>query len=240
MLMAGSFLINIPSDGQTHTSTGLCIAAADNHLLAFLPLMRSAGKHQSVSMQTSHERHMYLRPGFRSAARQLHAVRDPDRDQRGRPDSRRSAHTSTPATGTLNYGESSHNESCFAAIYRYPVSTTSSLYDCAEGTCVVRREAGVSRGRTRRGVRVPVFALQDEAPVIGAPRLRLRGRACDSMSSVLGAVHACRPNRDNADRSIIPSRIATVHEDSLSSAFLAAIVAIRGFVPASRTRRARG
>jgi hypothetical protein len=35
--------------------------------------------------------------------------------------------------GTLTYGESSHNESCFSAIYRYPASATSSLYDCAEG-----------------------------------------------------------------------------------------------------------
>jgi hypothetical protein len=36
-------------------------------------------------------------------------------------------------SGTLTYGEAAYNESCFAAIYRYPISAASSLYDCAEG-----------------------------------------------------------------------------------------------------------
>lgn len=130
MQMAGSFLINIPNDGQTHTASGYCEATVDNHLLAFLPLMRSAGKHQTVSIPTGTPRVIFD---------QDFDLQHDDYTQFATPviinaGDRLDTVCSYVNTGskTLTYGESSSNESCFAAIYRYPTSATSSLYDCAE------------------------------------------------------------------------------------------------------------
>lgn len=133
MMMAGTFLINIPNDGQVHTATGACYVSADNHLLAFLPLMRSAAKHQKVTIQVDTTTQTVFDQDF-----------DLQHDNYTLPASPIAISVSNrlytvcsyqnTGGGTLTYGESSHNESCFAAIYRYPVSATSSLYDCAKGT----------------------------------------------------------------------------------------------------------
>lgn len=141
MEMAGSFLINIPSDGQTHTSTGICTAAADNHLLAFLPLMRSTGKHQTVSIQSATTTQVIADQDFDLLHDNYTQFATPIAINVGDRLETVCSYVNT-GTGTLNYGEYSHNESCFAAIYRYPISASSTLYDCALGHAAfdVRRE----------------------------------------------------------------------------------------------------
>jgi hypothetical protein len=132
MQMAGTFLINIPSDGQVHTATGGCNATADNHLLAFLPLMRSAGTHQTVSLHSDTTTRVIFDDNFDLLHDDYTQPAAPIAINMG---DRLTTVCSYQNTGgaTLTFGESAHNESCFAAIYRYPTSATSSLYDCALG-----------------------------------------------------------------------------------------------------------
>lgn len=132
MQMAGTFLINIPNDGQLHTASGGCFATADNHLLAFLPLMRSAAKHQTVSIHVDTTTQAIFDQDFELQHDSYTQPATPIQINSGDRLNTVCSYVNTGA-GTLNYGESAENESCFAAIYRYPTSATSSLYDCAEG-----------------------------------------------------------------------------------------------------------
>jgi len=132
MQMAGTFLINIPPDGVLHTAAGSCNAAANNHLLAFLPLMRSAGTHQTVSISTDTTTQVILDENFDFLHDSYTQFATPIAINFGDHLTTKCSYVNTGAT-TLNYGESSQNESCFAAIYRYPTSASGSLYDCAQG-----------------------------------------------------------------------------------------------------------
>lgn len=132
MMMAGTFLINIPSDGQAHTASGTCFASDDNHLLAFLPLMRSAGTHQRLSIVADTTTQVVYDQDFDLLHDNYTLPATPIQISSGtRLNTLCSYQNNSGAT--LMFGESSHNESCFSAVYRYPVSATSSLYDCAEG-----------------------------------------------------------------------------------------------------------
>lgn len=132
MQMAGTFLINIPNDGQVHTASGGCYATADNHLLAFLPVMRSAATHQKVTIQVDTTTQTVFDQDFDLPHDNYTLPASPIQISVGNRLFTVCSYRNTGA-GTLTFGESSQNESCFAAIYRYPVSATSSLYDCAEG-----------------------------------------------------------------------------------------------------------
>ena len=132
MQMAGTFLINIPSDGQMHTATGICVASR-RQSSARLPAAHAICRQASDRIDSRrHHDACDLRSGFRNAARELHAARHPDPILTGDQLTTVCSYINNSG-GTLNYGECSDNESCFAAIYRYPTSATSSLYDCAEG-----------------------------------------------------------------------------------------------------------
>ncbi len=132
MQMAGTFLINIPADGLLHTATGSCNAEADNHLLAFLPLMRSAGKHQTVSITAGPTTQVIFDQDFDLLHDNYTQAATPIAIAMGNHLTTQCSFMNTGAT-TLNYGESSQNESCLAAIYRYPTAAAGSLYDCAQG-----------------------------------------------------------------------------------------------------------
>lgn len=141
MQVAGTFLINIPNDGQLHTAYGTCDATADNHLLAILPLMRSAGKHQTVSIATDTTTVAVLDQSFDVQHDGYTQFTTPIAINVGDRLETVCSYINQGAR-TLTFGESSENESCFAAIYRYPTSATSSLYDCASriASFDVRRE----------------------------------------------------------------------------------------------------
>lgn len=132
MQLAGTFLINIPNDGQVHTASGQCNATADNHLLAFLPLMRTAATHQTVSIVTDTTTQLLFDQDFDSQHDSYWHPATPIQLNFGDRIRTVCSYLNTGA-GTLTFGESSQNESCFAGIYRYPTSATSSLYDCALG-----------------------------------------------------------------------------------------------------------
>ncbi|MGH7623236.1 MAG: hypothetical protein ACREMU_12915, partial [Gemmatimonadaceae bacterium] len=127
-----TFLINIPSDGQEHTATGACNTSEEQHLLAFLPMMRSRAVHQKVwvtvdtTTQTLYDEAFdwqhatYMMPGT------------PIDIPSGAKINTLCSYINNGGT-TETYGESVNNESCFDAVYHYPISTAANLFACAEG-----------------------------------------------------------------------------------------------------------
>ena len=130
MSVSGTFLINIPSDGQVHTATGTCDAAADTHVLAFLPLMRSRAVHQTVDVVVGSTHQLVLDQTFDVQHDIYSQLATPVLIHMGDEIVTQCSYVNT-GTHTENYGESADNESCFDAIYRYPVSTASNFLACA-------------------------------------------------------------------------------------------------------------
>jgi hypothetical protein len=142
MTFAGTFLINIPSDGQTHTATGYCLAGADTHVLAFLPLMRSRGVHQTVDDVNGSTHNLLFDQDFDVQHDSYTQLTTPVLIHMNDKVLVQCSYVNTGGQ-TETYGEQASNESCFSAIYRYPVSTASNFLACAENigaTFAVRRE----------------------------------------------------------------------------------------------------
>ena len=133
MSFAGSFMINIPSDGQEHTATGYCLAAADTHVLAFLPLMRSRGVHQSVDDVNGSTHTLLFDQDFDFAQNSYTQLTTPALIHMGDKILTQCSYVNNSGQ-TETYGEQATNESCFSAIYRYPVSTASNFLACATST----------------------------------------------------------------------------------------------------------
>jgi hypothetical protein len=133
MTFAGTFLINIPSDGQEHTATGDCLAAADTHVLALLPLMRSRGVHQSVDDVNGSTHQLLFDQDFDWQHNSYTQLTTPVLIHMGDEIVTQCSYVNTSGQ-TENYGEASANESCFSAIYRYPVSAASNFLACANNT----------------------------------------------------------------------------------------------------------
>lgn len=120
MMMLGTFLINIPNDGVTHTASSFFVAKHDQQLLALLPLMQAHGTHQKVS----------LTPLSTGTTEILLDVDFDPNVQSFYPQSQVFITTSDTlqtvcsyvnnGSGVLNYGESWNNESCFSAAYLAP------------------------------------------------------------------------------------------------------------------------
>jgi hypothetical protein len=130
MSVAGTFLINIPSDGQEHTATGYCLAAADTHVLAMLPLMRSRGVHQSVDDVNGSTHQLLFDQDFDWQRNSYTQFTTPVLIHMGDKILTQCSYVNNSGQ-TENYGEASANESCFSAVYRYPVSTASNFLACA-------------------------------------------------------------------------------------------------------------
>jgi hypothetical protein len=130
MSFAGSFLINIPSDGQEHTATGYCYAAADTHVLALLPLMRSRGVHQTVDDVNGSTHNLLFDQDFDFQHDSYTQLTTPALIHMGDKLLTQCSYVNNSGQ-TETYGEQAINESCFSAIYRYPVSTASNFLACA-------------------------------------------------------------------------------------------------------------
>lgn len=120
LVFLGTFLINIPGDGQTHTAAGVFLSAYSQQLLALLPLMQAHGTHQKVS----------LTPASNGTPETLLDVDFDPNVQSYYPQSQvfiTAADKLTilcsyvnSGTLTLTYGESWENETCFSAMYLAP------------------------------------------------------------------------------------------------------------------------
>lgn len=138
MSLAGTFQINIPSDGQVHTATGQC-AAGNGNVLALLPLLRSRGVHQTVSSVVDNTPQPIFDADFDWEHDDYTLLATPFHIPSGA--SLRTVCSYVNNSGsTVNYGESANNESCFSAVYRYPLAV-GILWACAEGQSFdIRRE----------------------------------------------------------------------------------------------------
>lgn len=138
MSLAGTFQINVPSDGQVHTATGQC-AAGNGNVLAFLPLMRSRAIHQTVSAVLDNTPQPIFDEDFDFAHDSYTLLATPFHIPSGA--SLRTVCSYINNSGsTVAYGESANNAECFSAVYRYPLAT-GILWACAEGQSFdIRRE----------------------------------------------------------------------------------------------------
>lgn len=138
MSLAGTFLINIPSDGQQHTASGQC-AAGNTHLLAILPMMRSRAVHQAVISVVDTDSLTIFDQDFDWPHNGYTLLATPFANPAGANLRTVCSYVNNSGT-TMTYGESANNESCFSAVYRYPLSV-SPLFSCAEGQSLdIRRE----------------------------------------------------------------------------------------------------
>lgn len=132
MVFAGTFDIDVPSDGQPHTAQGGCTLPASSKVVALWPHMHQTATHQQV---------VYTPVGGSPVT-----VLDDDyafSEQRNYPqaapiDMAAGARldvtcTYVNDTGTgKTFGESSNSEMCFTGIYRYP-ATGAGLFQCTTG-----------------------------------------------------------------------------------------------------------
>jgi hypothetical protein len=117
MVLLGTFQINIPNDGVTHTATGY-FHTGEQQLLALLPLMQTHGVHQNVTRVDSSGTQTILDIDFDPTMQVYH------------PLSQVYLHTGdtlnvvcsyiNTGSGTVNYGEAWDNETCFSAMYLAP------------------------------------------------------------------------------------------------------------------------
>jgi hypothetical protein len=131
MMLGGTFQINIPPDGVVHTATGSCYAAVDKHVLALLPLMRARGIHQTVQIFTDTTSRTLFDQDLDLQHNSYTQFAPPVQVHMGDKVLTRCSYVNT-GSHTEQYGESSQNESCFSAMYRYPISASGNLYDCAQ------------------------------------------------------------------------------------------------------------
>ncbi len=130
MAMSGTFLINIPADGQTHTASGQCLTATDTHVLAFLPLMRSRGVHQTVKTVVDTTTHVLFDQDFDYQHDSYTQLDTPLLLNAGDEIQTTCSYVNN-GSETETYGESSENESCRNAMYRYPIA--GNFLSCATG-----------------------------------------------------------------------------------------------------------
>lgn len=139
LALAGTFLINIPSDGVRHTAAGGCYAHVDQRVFALQPHLQSTGVHVTVQRQRGADTATLLDTDYSIASQSIYAV--PSALQAITPASIDRLVTTCSyvnTTGaTLSFGESASNEQCFVGLYRtppyVPPDASSALFACASG-----------------------------------------------------------------------------------------------------------
>lgn len=134
MILAGSLNINIPSDGATHTASGSCLTASNEHFVALVPLMRSRATHQKVSLTAVSD--TIPQVIYDAPFDPTHVLYTPLTPDLSVPAGDRLSVVCSYINNTgytLMFGESSQNEFCFTGVYRYPVGPANQFLNCATG-----------------------------------------------------------------------------------------------------------
>ena len=139
LALAGSFLINIPSDGARHTASGACFAHIDQRVFALQPHLQSAGVHVTLQRQRGVDTVTLLDTDYSLASQSIYSVPPALQTLTAASLDRlvtTCAYVNTTGQ-TLNYGEGSLNEQCFVGLYRTPLyvppDNSSALFACASG-----------------------------------------------------------------------------------------------------------
>jgi len=125
MEFAGTFTINVPSDGQPHDAVGGCSAPADWSIFTLWPHMHQTAVHQKVTVNGT----VLLDSDYQFAEQKnypmpLMTIHKGDQIQ--------TTCTYVNNTGsTKHFGESSNDEMCFTGMYKYPAD--GNVFGCTSG-----------------------------------------------------------------------------------------------------------
>jgi Bacterial Ig-like domain len=123
MILMGTTTINVPNDGQEHTADGFALLIHDRQFIALLPLMRSRGVHQQVTLTDSGGTSQTLIDDNFDPS---HQIFHPLNDVSGSAQTKVSTVCTYVNNGTtaVTFGESASNELCFSAVYATPSNDT--------------------------------------------------------------------------------------------------------------------
>jgi hypothetical protein len=126
MMFAGTFNINVPSDGQPHIAQGGCTAPADWHVLALWPRMHQTAVHQSLVVTHASTPTTVLDAPYDFDVQKNYPMQD---TMVHAGDAVSVTCTYVNTTGiVMTYGDLATAETCFTGIYKYPAG--GQLYDC--------------------------------------------------------------------------------------------------------------
>jgi hypothetical protein len=138
LALAGTFQINIPSDGQRHNATGACHFNSDERVFALQPHLQSSGVHASLTRTRGAQQSTLIDTDYNLQSQNISQVAAGLQDvQVG--DLLTTVCTYVNTSGqTKNYGEAEQNEQCFIGMYRTPANVPSNpaappIFACAEG-----------------------------------------------------------------------------------------------------------
>jgi hypothetical protein len=129
MMFSGTFLINVPSDGQPHTASGSCTVHADEHIFTLWPHMHQTATHQKWTYTEGSTTTALIDDDFQFAEQKNYPI--PDTLLKA-GDTINTVCTYVNNTGsTMTFGDGSDKEMCFTGMYKYPAG--GNLFDCAMG-----------------------------------------------------------------------------------------------------------
>jgi hypothetical protein len=129
MMFSGTFTINIPNDGQSHTAAGGCTAPRDWHIFTLWPHMHQTATHQTWTYTHAGTPTMLLDDEFRFEEQRNYPLTDTV-IQRG--DDINTVCTYVNHTkSVMTWGDGSDKEMCFTGMYKYPAG--GDLFQCTSG-----------------------------------------------------------------------------------------------------------
>jgi Copper type II ascorbate-dependent monooxygenase, C-terminal domain len=129
MFFAGTFALNIPGDGTTTVQSGDCTLAKDATIFSLWPHMHQTGTRQKINVTTAGTTMTLLDSPYDFNDQKFYPMATPVSLKAG--DNIHVDCTFVNNTGsTINFGDSSKAEMCFAGLYRYPVNPQGNLFEC--------------------------------------------------------------------------------------------------------------
>ncbi len=129
MMFSGTFLINVPSDGQPHVMHGSCPVHADEHIFTLWPHMHQTATHQKWTYTEGTNTVTMLDDDFMFAEQKNYPVTDTLLKAGDTIDTYCTYVNNTGST--IQFGDGSDKEMCFTGMYKYPAG--GSLFSCAMG-----------------------------------------------------------------------------------------------------------
>lgn len=137
MFFGGRTQLAIPTGVDSLDANGGCATSAELHVVAEIPLMRSHGIRERITVTNDALNQIIFNASFDP----LHVVYSSLSSDFDLP---ASSHVSTSCTfenntgAVVNFGESAHDELCLSGIYRYPPKppTSQSPIECALGQII--------------------------------------------------------------------------------------------------------
>jgi len=130
MMFSGSFLINVPSDGQPHVVHGSCQVPTDWHIFTLWPHMHQTATHQKWTYtEGANAPVTLLDDDYMFTEQKNYPIADTLLKSGDKIDTYCTYVNNTGTT--LQFGDGSDKEMCFTGMYKYPAG--GNLFDCAMG-----------------------------------------------------------------------------------------------------------